>query len=656
MNRTSLEVFIAERGVVAGNVLETLQEVSPMRRTSAGRSSILILRVLLILVFSRVTAQGAVNIGTDQIGRLTSSGTAQSRIFQEYDAAGRVLASQYTMNGHSSVFRAQFGYPQSTTATGPGTVVISETFPDGEIVNYAYDAVGNQVGIKSTLGSLTDDIVRDMRINARGQLTRTELGNGIVTTLQYDDGGALFLKRITAVNSNLTIQDYEYEYDDDANVTATVDNVRPSESFTLEYDELGQLTAMRNATGSVDIERYKYDAIGNLTRKHMTEQYYGTGGAAGRPHALDRSGGLAYEYDENGNVTRIGTATTLVWNADNMPITVTTGSVVAQKSYVGESLWKKVENGVTTYYLPALRAENAITRKYYGAFAERGGLDGSPNGRELRFYHPDHLGSSAVMTDRHGTPIHRVSYSPWGQERGAEGPFVPKLQFNFKEKDASGFYDYGARLYNPLTGRWLSPDTSLADGLNRYAYARNNPWTLIDPDGHETEPPQDKELVPPLFLAVPGWEHKDIREILQKYHDELVEIARKRQLEENRLTITVDNPDEWAVFKDLMFWPLERKPGHSAKELERRVGNGKLTPLQKELIGIAEDTESRATTASETRVALEKSGRMSPLQARMAMMQMAIGANFTAVRVSSSDAAMYTPKPVFIPMKKPARR
>ncbi|HYC93793.1 MAG TPA: RHS repeat-associated core domain-containing protein [Thermoanaerobaculia bacterium] len=453
------------------------------------RSSFL---ALIVLALPFGSAQAAIDISTGQIGRLTSSGTSQSRTFNEYDAAGRAVATQHVLQGHSSVFRTQFGYPQNPASTvGLGTVVISQTFPDGETVTYTYDASGQQVSVRGTLQGLTDDIVRDVRANARGQVTRTELGNGTVTTLQYDDSGNQRLKRITTVTgSGQTIQDIQYGYDNDTNVTSTVDSVYPADSFTLQYDELGQMTAMLDAAGTTALERYQYDGIGNLLLAGSIAQTYGTGGAAGRPHALDRSGGAAYSYDDNGNVTAIGASTSLQWNAVNMPTRIMAGAVIAEKAYVDTTLWRKAEQGVTTYYLPSMRVENAIARKFYGAFAERGGLDLTPNGRQLRFYHRDHLGSSSLVTDQGGAPIHAASYMPWGGDRGVEGPFRPKLRFNFKEKDATGFYDYGARLYNPLSGRWLSPDTSLADGPNRYAYARNNPWTKIDPTGHESQDPR----------------------------------------------------------------------------------------------------------------------------------------------------------------------
>src|SRR5262249_5014830 len=55
----------------------------------------------------------------------------------------------------------------------------------------------------------------------------------------------------------------------------------------------------------------------------------------------------------------------------------------------------------------------------------------------------------------------------------------------------TGFYDYGARLYDPKTGRFLSADTSTADGYNRYAYAGNNPLRYNDPSGHQQTESQE---------------------------------------------------------------------------------------------------------------------------------------------------------------------
>jgi RHS repeat-associated protein len=59
-----------------------------------------------------------------------------------------------------------------------------------------------------------------------------------------------------------------------------------------------------------------------------------------------------------------------------------------------------------------------------------------------------------------------------------------------QELDAeNGLYNYGARLYDPFIGRFISPDTIVQapynpQSLNRYSYCLNNPLRYTDPSGH----------------------------------------------------------------------------------------------------------------------------------------------------------------------------
>ena len=50
-------------------------------------------------------------------------------------------------------------------------------------------------------------------------------------------------------------------------------------------------------------------------------------------------------------------------------------------------------------------------------------------------------------------------------------------------------YFYNARYYNPVLGRFISPDALVPQpgnpqSFNRYSYVTNNPATLVDPSGH----------------------------------------------------------------------------------------------------------------------------------------------------------------------------
>ena len=62
----------------------------------------------------------------------------------------------------------------------------------------------------------------------------------------------------------------------------------------------------------------------------------------------------------------------------------------------------------------------------------------------------------------------------------------PRYRFTGKERDAESGNDYfGARYYNPATGRFLSEDPLgfAGSGPNLYAYAGDDPIDLYDPFG-----------------------------------------------------------------------------------------------------------------------------------------------------------------------------
>lgn len=67
--------------------------------------------------------------------------------------------------------------------------------------------------------------------------------------------------------------------------------------------------------------------------------------------------------------------------------------------------------------------------------------------------------------------LKEFTYNPW---RFAGKRFEPKINL----------IDFGRRYYDPLLGRWLSPDPAdFSDSINLYQYCFNNPFKFYDPDG-----------------------------------------------------------------------------------------------------------------------------------------------------------------------------
>jgi RHS repeat-associated protein len=81
-----------------------------------------------------------------------------------------------------------------------------------------------------------------------------------------------------------------------------------------------------------------------------------------------------------------------------------------------------------------------------------------------------------------------IKYLPFGVCRNSPDLPTDKL-FTGQRLDGTGLYYYNARYYDPTIGRFISPDTVIADiynpqCLNAYSYCLNNPLKYTDPTGN----------------------------------------------------------------------------------------------------------------------------------------------------------------------------
>lgn len=112
--------------------------------------------------------------------------------------------------------------------------------------------------------------------------------------------------------------------------------------------------------------------------------------------------------------------------------------------------------------------------------------------KTTRYSYANLGGSSELELDCDGNIISFEEYYPyggtavWNVTKPSEADYKT-LRYSGKERDATGLYYFGARYYQPWTGRWLSSDPAqTVDGLNLYCMVKNNPITFFDPDGRVT--------------------------------------------------------------------------------------------------------------------------------------------------------------------------
>lgn len=90
------------------------------------------------------------------------------------------------------------------------------------------------------------------------------------------------------------------------------------------------------------------------------------------------------------------------------------------------------------------------------------------------------------MNTKTGFVSQALDYDTYGAVISDSNPGLQDFGFAGGEYDpAIGLVRFGARVYDPATGRWTAKDPILFDGgdANLYGYVMNDPINLIDPSG-----------------------------------------------------------------------------------------------------------------------------------------------------------------------------
>jgi len=216
-----------------------------------------------------------------------------------------------------------------------------------------------------------------------------------------------------------------------------------------------------------------------------------------------------FSYDANGNQLA-GNGLTLTYASFDKPATIARGSALIAFAHDSEHQRYKQMNptGETLY----LAGSGVMAERLLGAggvvqwtnYLSAGGemvamrVDRSDATIYTRYFHKDHLGSIATITDAAGAVVERLSYDAWGKRRFPNGQDDPSGSiasqttrgFTGHEQLADvGLIHMNGRVYDPMLGRFGTPDPMTEDpynsqGWNRYTYVGNSPLNATDPSGY----------------------------------------------------------------------------------------------------------------------------------------------------------------------------
>ena len=418
-----------------------------------------------------------------------------------------------------------------------------ETVVDGKWLQKAYTyAAGNLSATAYT--SQSGDIVTENYTYTNGHNTEIKLNNttsvwkltgennmgmpassatGLLSrTYGYDNFG-LPTSRVIK-NGTTVIQDFSYQIDPQTgNLTLRKDNTRGlQEDFT--YDKINRLTGFGN-------KKMSYDVKGNITYFPNVGQFKYS---ASKPYALTAI--ASCEQGDLGGLENYRRGQTVTYTNMMRPQSISENNRMTTFTYNGNGDRVKIltQRGDTTelerYYI----SEQYEIDKFVGGTEERLYLGGDAYSAaavyvrqgtgawQIQYIGRDYLGSITHVIDATGTVKQELSYDPWGRLRNPVTQTLYDIDNRLKlvlgdrgytgheHLTTYGLINMNARLYDPVVGRFLSPDPyvqapDFSQNFNRYSYALNNPLRYTDPNGEFV-------FVPFLIAAVVGgginwWAH-----------------------------------------------------------------------------------------------------------------------------------------------------
>lgn len=481
---------------------------------------------------------------TNVLGRLTKATSSTSSTSFSYDPQGRISAQVFTdlTTTTANIYVEKDAYHGDGSASALDLLLPDTNYAD-EHVDYTYDSAGRARSAVYSAGTtsqalFTTSSSTDIDVFGRGR--HALYGLSAFDAVYADTGRRLIIDmKVTSPAPLSTSRKISFApvAGTEGSITAfdPVGRERVRQEFVngtanpvkvTGYDTLGRLSTTSEFSNTVltTNRAFTYDALGNLLTQ-TDPSVMGSPGAVTLTYESndrDRICSMAYgtavpsttcnvTYDAVGNIVR-----------QNQP---RLGSRVRQFSYFPSGHVRQIANAtsdlgtdVATFDYDALGAvqrlvvtsdQSSDTRhdKHFGGLITRrdeGGVSTvtrtipTPGGVATRhgangtwtFTFGEARGTRFV-TDQNGQFVQTMDYQPYGEAAARTGALPGTTNYTNEQWNNGdlltifGLNQLGARIYDPIVGRFVSRDPRFdgGNGFNPYAFAANDPVNGSDPSG-----------------------------------------------------------------------------------------------------------------------------------------------------------------------------
>ena len=469
-------------------------------------------------VISKDALGNTVTAYADKYGRVIASKKNNEELTKEvYDLAGNLtnhidnesgISYNYTYNEHNQVTEYAEKKGTSTRVKTSCTYdtyyrpMTSTYIVDGKSYSYSCgyaNSLGEELSSFTTpLGTVTYTRDELKRLKSKRYTCKkvSALQSYYYAPNRVDGTYTSQLVRELYFTVGSNVQRLSYTYDASGSITAIEDNAGAVASY--EYDGLGRLTR-ENIAGKKTVV-YAYDNAGNLTSKKEYAYTTGNLGAIKATHSYQYASGTwgdRLEFYDGACITynAAGYPTCYRGNA----LTWSNGNLTkyGNLTFAYNDAGIRTKKGTTEYIVKGnliLAEKRGDTFIHY--YYDDSGVAGFEYNGQKYFYRKNLQGDIIGIYDSCWNLLGQYEYDAWGNILSQIGSEILKINpFRYRGyycDTESGIYYLNSRYYDPVIGRFISPDSlsylepETCNGLNLYAYCLNDPVNCIDISGAYT--------------------------------------------------------------------------------------------------------------------------------------------------------------------------